>query len=117
VVSVKLFYIPLTRVQGWDGKAIWLSVTDEEVVEQYRKDKRPDPYVYHYSPAQQTEMSDSVTDFQLNMRRIDRVYVDEEPFVTAEEPPAEEPVTFSCDLCEEKFRSESELDAHVSNTH
>ena len=117
LVNVKRFYVPLTRVQGWDGKAIWLSVTDEEVATQYRKDKRPDPYVYHYSSAQQTEMSDSVTDFQLNMRRIDRVYVEDEPFVTAEEPPEEEPITFPCDLCDARFRSETELDDHVSNTH
>lgn len=117
LVKVRRFYIPLTKVQGWDGKAVWLKVTHREAEENYEKDKRPDPFVYHYSSAQPTDTSEVLEDFQINMPKIDRTYDDEAPYLTAEERPKEEPVVFTCDLCDARFRSEAELDDHVSATH
>ena len=117
LVKVKRFYVPLTQVQGWDGKAVWLKVTEQEAAAKYEKDKRPDPYVYHFSSAQQTETSDAVTDFWINMPTIDRTYEEEGPFVTAQERSVEEPIIHLCDLCDAKFRSESELDEHVASHH
>ena len=117
LVKVRRFYVPLTQVQGWDGKAVWLKVTEEEAATKYEKDRRPDPYVYHFSSAQQTETSDAVTDFWINMPTIDRTYEEDGPFVTAQERSVEEPIIHLCDLCDAKFRSESELDDHVASHH
>ena len=117
LVKVRRFYVPLTQVQGWDGKTVWLKVTEEEAEAKYEKDRRPDPYVYHFSSAQQTETSDAVTDFWINMPSIDRTYEEDGPFVTAQERPVEEPIVHLCDLCDAKFRSESELDDHVASHH
>jgi hypothetical protein len=117
LVNVRRYYIPLTKVKGWDGRTVWLQLTDEQARAKYEKDRRPDPYVYHFSSAQQTETSDAVTDFWINMPTIDRTYEEEGPFLTAEKTPAEEPRMHMCDLCDAKFRSESELDEHVSTHH
>jgi hypothetical protein len=117
LVKVRRFYVPLTQVQGWDGKTVWLKVTEEEAVAKYEKDRRPDPYVYHFSSAQQTDTSDAVTDFWINMPTIDRTYEEEGPFLTGQEHSGEEQVIHLCDLCDARFRSESELDDHVATHH
>jgi hypothetical protein len=40
------YYIPIKKVEGWDGNVLWLKVTEEEVKEKYERDIIPDPNNY-----------------------------------------------------------------------
>lgn len=117
LVNVRRFYVPLTRVHGWDGKAVWLNISERDASENYQKDRRPDPHDYYFSSAQPTEPANFVRDFQINMSKIVRTYEEERPFVTTSNEPRDERNSFSCDLCESKFRTESELDDHITASH
>jgi hypothetical protein len=117
LVNVRRFYVPLTKVHGWDGKAVWLNISERDASENYQKDRRPDPHDYYFSSAQPTEPANFVRDFQINMPKIVRTYEEERPFATASNEPRHERNSFSCDLCESKFRTESELDDHITARH
>lgn len=49
LVNVHWYYIPLHRVEGWDGKVVWLKVPEHIVKANYERETAPDPYNYHYS--------------------------------------------------------------------
>ena len=117
LVNVHRFYVPLTKVKGWDGNAVWLKISETDANENYQKDRRPDPHNYYFSTAQPTDPAKMVRGFQINMPKIDRTYEEEAPFVTAANESTEEPNSFRCDLCENKFRSEDALDEHIAATH
>jgi hypothetical protein len=117
LVNVRRFYVPLTKVHGWDGKAVWLNISERDASENYQKDRRPDPHDYYFSSAQPTEPANFVRDFQINMPKIVRTYEEERPFVTASNELRHERNSFSCDLCESKFLTESELDDHITARH
>src|SRR5947207_5770619 len=46
-VNVHYYYIPITKVEGWDGNVLWLKATESEVKEKYERDKTPDPLQYY----------------------------------------------------------------------
>jgi hypothetical protein len=46
-VNVHYYYIPVTRVEGWDSNVLWLKVTEKEVKEKYERDIIPDPNNYY----------------------------------------------------------------------
>ena len=116
LVNIHRFYVPLTKVRGWDGRAVWLNVSEEEALTKYENDKRPDPHLYHYSSAQPSDAANTVRDFQINMPKIDRTYEEEGPYLTTKDH-TESPVTYPCELCASQFRSQSELDEHISGKH
>jgi hypothetical protein len=42
-VNVQYYYIPINKVEGWDGHVLWLKITEEEVKRNYERDLIPDP--------------------------------------------------------------------------
>jgi len=40
------YYVPINRVEGWDGNVLWLSVTEHEVRTNYERKITPDPSRY-----------------------------------------------------------------------
>jgi len=40
------YYVPIIRVEGWDGNVLWLSVTKHEVRTNYERKITPDPSRY-----------------------------------------------------------------------
>ncbi len=42
-VNVHYYYIPITKVEGWDGHILWLKITENDVKANYERDKIPDP--------------------------------------------------------------------------
>ena len=113
IVSVRRYYVPLGRVEGWDGRAVWLKVSEDEAKRNYERDAAPDPHSYHFSGAPTAEMS--IRNFQINMPKIPPKYREERPFVTSAAP--EEPRTFRCGLCDSVFRTGDELSSHVASSH
>src|SRR5918912_730364 len=47
IVHVHHYYIPIVKVEGWDGHVVWLKVTEEEVKSKYERDVLPEPSRYY----------------------------------------------------------------------
>jgi hypothetical protein len=117
LVNVSRYYIPLHRVEGWDGKVVWLKISEEEINTNYKRNITPDPYNYHYSSAPTVDPSNVVRRFQINMPKIPPRAQEERPFLVSEESPAEDKRVFSCNLCNSNFDSDDELSTHVETNH
>ncbi len=46
-VNVHYYYIPVGKVEGWDGNVLWLKITEDEVKIKYERNVEPDPYRYY----------------------------------------------------------------------
>src|ERR671925_660099 len=46
-VNVHYYYIPIAKVEGWDGNVLWLKITESQVKGNYERDKIPDPSQFH----------------------------------------------------------------------
>ena len=40
--KVHYYYIPISKVEEWDGNIVWLKIKEEEVMRKYEKDIPPD---------------------------------------------------------------------------
>ncbi len=117
LVNVHRYYIPLQRVEGWDGKVVWLKISEEDVKTNYERNTTPDPYNYHYSSAPTVDPSNVVRRFQINMPKIPPRSQEERPFLISHETSAQEERVFQCNLCSVTFKSDDELSNHVETTH
>jgi len=105
-VNVHYYYIPMGKVEGWDGNVLWLKATEDEVEKDYERDSVPDPSRYFVKdyPGYTAAYPDLT---MLIPRYTAPVYASI----------SEQPVVFKCDLCGSPFRSEDELSAHVAANH
>src|SRR5215203_1546993 len=117
-VNVHYYYIPVKKVEGWDGDVLWLKITEEEVKEKYERDKMPDPNNYFIKdyPCYNAEDNYSfyTTSYYYPLPVIARRYVD--PYQDITKSPTTEkdvPGTYQYALCNETFNSEDELDKHI----
>ena len=46
-VNVHYYYVPLGKVEGWDGNVLWLKMPEEYVKRNYERDVLPDPSRYY----------------------------------------------------------------------
>src|ERR671920_1187067 len=46
-VNVHYYYIPIGKVEGWDGSIVWLKVPEEYTKKNYERDTVPDPSRYY----------------------------------------------------------------------
>jgi hypothetical protein len=37
-VNVHYYYIPVSKVEGWDGHVLWLKITEQEVIRNYERE-------------------------------------------------------------------------------
>ena len=117
LVNVHRYYIPLHRVEGWDGKVVWLKIAEDAVKTSYERDAAPDPYNYHHSSAPTVDPSDLVRRFQFNMPRIPPRGQEEKPFLISQESSREEDRVLLCNLCNAAFKNDDELSSHVESSH
>jgi hypothetical protein len=112
-VNIHYYYIPINKVEGWDGNVLWLKITEGEVVTKYERDIIPDPSRYFvkdypsYSTAYYPEITLIPTRYARPM------------YTTATTLPREDiPKVFKCELCgESNFKTEDELSIHVKVKH
>src|SRR5919108_5763636 len=45
-LKVHYYYIPISKVEGWDGHVLWLKITEDEVKRNYERETLPDPLRY-----------------------------------------------------------------------
>jgi hypothetical protein len=117
-VNVRYYYIPIKKIEGWDGNVLWLKITEKEVKEKYERDKMPDPYNYFIKDYPYDTAGDNYTTYTTAyyspLPVIARRYVD--PYQDITKSPTTEkdvPGTYQCVLCNKTFNSEDELDKHI----
>jgi hypothetical protein len=110
IVNVHYYYIPIGKVEGWDGNVLWLKVPEEYIKKNYERDDAvPDPSRYY------------VKDFP----GYNAIYPEVEvilpkysrPVYTAMNTTPEDFRVYLCELCQTAFDTEDELSSHVSTSH
>lgn len=46
-LNIHYYYIPITKVEGWDGHVLWINAIENEVKGSYERDKIPNPRRYY----------------------------------------------------------------------
>ncbi len=108
-IQVHYYYVPLKKVEGWDGHVVWLLITEEEA-KKYERKTFPHPcryYVKDYS-------YDRTPPFVPTFDQIPAKFR-----TTAEEYAADnkEVEVYQCDLCGDILKNEEEFDKHITNSH
>jgi hypothetical protein len=119
-VNIHYYYIPINKVQGWDGHVLWLKITESEVKGNYERDKIPDPLQYYVKdyPYYTTDYPYYATAYYPELAMIPSRYTR-----PAFKTPATSvdmkvpPVIYRCDLCNISFNSQDELSGHVKGNH
>jgi hypothetical protein len=118
-VNVHYYYIPITKVEGWDGHVLWLKITESEVKGNYERDKIPDPLQYYIKdyPYYTAAYPYYALGYYPELAMIPPRYT-RPAFKT---PTAEDmkvpPVIYRCDLCDISFNSQDDLSGHVKGNH
>jgi hypothetical protein len=48
LINMHYYFIPITKVEGWDGNVLWLKISEAEVVIKYQRDETiPHPSRYY----------------------------------------------------------------------
>ena len=112
-VNVHYYYIPIGKVEGWDSNVLWLKITEDEIKQNYEREKAPHPSRYyvkddpHYTPIYSPE----VTIIPSRSKK---------PAFTIPPPSRNAPEASDvniCDLCNTSFRTEDELSEHIRLQH
>jgi hypothetical protein len=116
-VNIHYYYIPITRVEGWDGNVLWLKVTEKEVKEKYERDTIPDPNQYFIKDYPYYTARDNypffTTGYYYALPVIARRYADPYQDITKSPPEKDVSRIHQCALCNETFSSQDELDKHI----
>jgi hypothetical protein len=107
IINIHYYYIPLNKVEGWDGTVLWLKITESEVKEKYERNKVPDPVNYYVKDYPYYITSHYPELPLLTSRYTKPDYPDTSPPVT------NVPRLYRCGLCDKVFKSEDELSNHV----
>jgi hypothetical protein len=110
-VNIHYYYIPISKVEGWDGHVLWLKIREDEAKRNYERETIPDPSRYFvrdypgYFTADYPELT-------VIMPRYAR------PVYTAKDTatPGEMRI-YRYDLCSTTYRTEDQLSSHVAATH
>ena len=105
-MNVHYYYIPITQVEGWDGKVLWLNISEEKVKMKYeRSDSPPDPSRYHLKDSHTHNMG-ILSELRTTPSKIaEPAYSFDIPVTTTEDQFTSEPAMenvssiFKCDLC------------------
>jgi hypothetical protein len=111
-LNVHYYFIPIKKVEGWDGNVLWLKITEEEVKEKYERDTIPDPNQYF---VKDYPYYAGFTGYNYPLPVIVRRYSEPYEDVTKSVPEKNIPRIYKCALCEETFESENELDKHTDS--
>ena len=109
-VNVHRYYIPISRVQGWDGNVLWLSISEETVKANYERDATPDPSTYYYVKGEEDEYTGTLWK---EFAKIEPRYK-APTYSIAPRRAEEEPPVYRCVLCDTTFRTDEEFSRHAA---
>jgi hypothetical protein len=116
IVHVHYYYIPVNRIEGWDGRILWLKITQDEAKHSYERDKTPDSSIYYMEqhpdypsiPAPEFSFPSPLPLIPLKLSRSE---------TEVKVPEGEIPHVYACPLCNEILQTEEELGNHVEAVH
>jgi hypothetical protein len=108
-VNVHYYYIPIGKVEGWDGNVVWLKVPEEYIEKNYERDAVPDPSRYYVKDF--PGYSGIYPEVEVILPKYSR------PIYTAKNTTPEDFRVNLCELCQTAFDTEDELSRHVSTSH
>ena len=113
LINIHYYYIPISKVEGWDGNVLWLKITEKQVKENYERNILPDPKQYYIKSYPDYETS--YTGYFYSVPVIPPKYADQTQtkYIKETTPQENVPMIYRCDLCNEVFNSEDELDKHM----
>jgi hypothetical protein len=109
-VNVHYYYIPLEKVEGWDGFILWLLITEDEVTK-YERDVFPHPlryYVKDYAYQKMAPVVPTINQIPAKFKSFAEIYAKDNE---------EEIDIYKCDLCGDILRNEEEYDQHIKTSH
>ena len=110
-LNVHRYYIPISKVEGWDGNVLWLSIPEEKVKANYERDAVPDPSMYYVKGEEDKYTGTQWKEFP----RIEPRYTPPQYTVAPKgREGEEEPAVFLCALCDATFRTGEELSRHAA---
>jgi hypothetical protein len=109
IVKVHYYYIPIAKVEGWDGYVLWLKIIEDDVKRNYERDILPDPSRYYLKDF--PGYTAVYPEVEIIMPKYSR------PVYTAKNTTPEEFRVNLCELCQTAFDTEDDLSRHVSTSH
>jgi hypothetical protein len=107
IVNIHYYYIPISKVEGWDGRVLWLKIIESEVKGKYERDKVPDPTLYYVKDYPYYK-STYYPELQLiALRHTQNNYPVTSP------PATDVPHLYKCGFCDNTFTTEDELSDHI----
>jgi hypothetical protein len=107
-VNIHYYYIPINRVEGWDGNVLWLKINESEAKGNYERNNIPDSHRYYIKDYPYY----STTHYPL-LTMIPSRYTKPD-YPTSIPPDSEVPRMYKCDLCNSVFDNEEKLSNHIS---
>ena len=108
-VNVHYYYIPIGKVEGWDGNVVWLKVPEEYIQKNYERDAVPDPSRYYVKDF--PGYSGIYPEVEVILPKYSR------PIYTAKNTTPKDFHVNLCELCQTAFDTEDDLSSHVSTSH
>ena len=106
-VNIHYYYIPVSKVEGWDGNVLWLKTTEDETKRNYERNIVPDPYRYYIRDYPYYDISYVPTVDVIPAKYIKPSY----------DTTSGAQKLIQCDLCNKQFNTKDELSNHVSSGH
>lgn len=118
IIRVHYYYIPVSKVEGWDGHVVWLKIPEEEVEKKYHVDKSPDPSEYYIKGFSYDKSAPFTTAYFPELPVISAKYNQEKKSKSIASPKIQkESRVYECPLCNKRFQTEDELSTHVAANH
>jgi hypothetical protein len=109
-VNVHYYYIPIKKVEGWDGNVLWLKITENQVKDSYERDTIPDPNQYYIK---EYPYYTGFTGYNYPLPIIARRYSEQNQDTIKSPSNQNVPRVYKCVLCDKTFNSDNELDKHM----
>jgi hypothetical protein len=116
IVHVHYYYIPVNKVEGWDGRVLWLKVTQDVAKHSYERDRTPKSSTYYmgehpdfaYLPASEFSFPSPLPLIPLKVAKSEK---------EIKVPSGDIPHVYACPLCNEILQTEDEFGSHVEAVH
>lgn len=121
IVNVHYYYIPISKVEAWDGNVLWLRITEKEAKENSERNNLvPDPMRYYVRDYPYESVAKYTTAKYPDLVIIPPKYK-KIPYITTTSSSSSSSPELShlskCDLCDTLFKTEDELSNHVKTHH